>query len=415
MPRALILQLARLGDLIQSLPAITSLHSSFPKLSLDLLCAAPLVPLGRILPGIQGVYPWEGEEWHRLAIRANLEREHFIGAAEQYFDQFSFPEYSVAYNLNNHPRSILAAHLLSTRVVGAGDQGPLSTSLSPWVAYLRQIAQERGTNRIHLADAFCGICGIRPPTDLPTINIKEIKLPGDIEQVVQLGSGMQIGLVLGAGDFERRTPLVVWKNFLEFCTEHVPHSRIFLIGGGGERETSLVLEHSLSDRSRNQVINCCGRTSLPQLAALLHHCQWVVGSDTGPLHLGVLCGAQAIGWYFSRARVHETGPYGEGHWVWQAEEHQRSFIVNQQSDIGIVPERWPIKETVDLLLENDKGAFLEGWSLWRSHRDRLGAYYCENDASPGSYGVREQVWELLGRETIRCETSPLESSEVSVI
>ena len=57
-----------------------------------------------------------------------------------------------------------------------------------------------------------------------------------------------------------------------------------------------------------------GRTTLSQLATTLKRCDWAVGADTGPLHLAAAVGTSAMGFYFSRARVHETGPYGQGHW-----------------------------------------------------------------------------------------------------
>ena len=77
-----------------------------------------------------------------------------------------------------------------------------------------------------------------------------------------------------------------------------------------------------------------GARPLPQLATLLKRCHWAVGADTGPLHLATAVGTQAMGFYFSRARVHETGPYGQGHWVWQADR--------------ALPETWPIRASVNI-------------------------------------------------------------------
>jgi heptosyltransferase I len=54
MARALIVQLARLGDLLQTLPAITAIKGADPALVLDLLCPTSLSPIGRMLPGIAG-------------------------------------------------------------------------------------------------------------------------------------------------------------------------------------------------------------------------------------------------------------------------------------------------------------------------------------------------------------------------
>ena len=413
MSRHLLLQFARLGDLMQSLPVLSSLHAQSPDQPIDLLCAKPLVSLGALFPGVQQVYPWDGEQWRALACLEGSAPGDQVRAAQQYLEGCAFPPYSLAYNLNNHPRSILAAHLLSTQVIGAGQKGPLHPDLPPWVVYLQKIALERGENRIHLADAFCGICGVSPPHCLPTLEADDVMLPRDLEWLVQGGSALQIGVVLGAGDADRRVSTAIWREFIQACTVRVPHSRLLLIGGPGERETSLSLERNLPAQTGNQVINCCGRTNLPQLVSLLNHCQWVVGSDTGPLHLGVMCGAQAIGWYFSRARVHETGPYGEGHWAWQAKGEQQAAGRIGRGDTGVVPQQWPVEESVDLLAGVTSPAIPQGWSLWKSHRDRLGVFFSEEDRSVIPDLTRERVWRRMVEETARDWNVPKRVFEVS--
>ena len=111
MSRALLLQLARLGDLVQSLPVITSLHTEFPEQRLDLLCAAPMVPLGLLFPGIHDVFPWDGEQWHSFSTMSHQSGKRQLVAVGQYLTELGIPDYSLAYNLNNHPRSIFASHL----------------------------------------------------------------------------------------------------------------------------------------------------------------------------------------------------------------------------------------------------------------------------------------------------------------
>jgi len=397
MPRSLIIQLARLGDLIQSLPAISSLHLYFPDQPLDLLCAALLVPLGQLFPGIQRVYPWDGERWHALATTFNSIDIIEIDAAGRYLSDCDFSSYAMAYNLNNHPRSILAAHLLSAHVVGAGDQGPLKTTLPPWVEYLQKVARERGNNRIHLADAFCGLSGVKPPGVVPTIQACDSGLPADLAQIVNDSSLVRIGIVLGAGDIDRRVPLATWRRLIEACVDHLPHCLCVLIGGAGEREAALVLEDQLSPLYLSRILNCVGRTTLPQLAHVFNRCQWVIGSDTGPLHLGVACGARAIGWYFSRARVHETGPYGVGHNVWQ---HRKSVIFKNTEAQGLgrrqeLPCSWPVMETIQLMLEERVGECSSEWDLWTSHRDEWGMFYTNGGKSDDMVLQRKETWERL--------------------
>jgi ADP-heptose:LPS heptosyltransferase len=395
--RSLLLQLARLGDLTQSLPAISSLHSSLPDQPLDLLCAAPLTPFGKLFPGIQEVYPWDGERWHDFAVMDGGHKKRLVNAAEQYMAECAFPRYTVAYNLNNHPRSVVASHLLSERVVGAGDQGPLYPSLPPWVAYLRQMASDRGTNRIHLADAFCGVCGVNPPAVVPTIQATHVDLPSDLAYMVNEGSRDRIGIVLGAGDGDRRVPLAIWRQFIEACIDHFPNVLCMLIGGPGEREASLALEDQLPPTYLSRLFNCVGRTSLPQLAHVFNRCQWVVGSDTGPLHVGVACGARAIGWYFSRARVHETGPYGVGHYVWQYQrgaDPERPDVHNINSRTQL-PCSWPVMETLQLIQGQHGSENSLEWELWRSHRDEWGMFYMNGEQPDSSVLQRKNIWERL--------------------
>ena len=397
MSRALFIQLARLGDLIQVLPAISAVRSALPHQPLDLLCAAPLTSIGRLFSDIQRVYPWEGERWHSLATKDGVETNQGIKVAEQYLSDCDLPRYELAYNLNDHPRSILAAHLLSEQAIGAGDQGPLNPRLPQWVAYLRQVARNRGGNRIHLSDAFCGVCEVSPPTRVPHIQASHVALPLHISQLLNQSSLKRIGIVLGAGDGDRRVPLSAWRQLIEACINHLPDSLCVLIGGGGERDAALALEDQLSSRYLSRLLNCVGRTTLPELAHVLNQCQWVVGSDTGPLHLGTACGARAIGWYFSRARVHETGPYGIGHYVWQYRGIPSDARISGFSNNGHhqVPSKWPILETLQLIQDQHDGKGLLEWELWNSKRDHRGMFYTNGEASEVGFDQRAEIWNQL--------------------
>ncbi len=382
-PRALIVQLARLGDLLQSLPVLSSLRERFPEASFDLLCPAPLVCLAEMFPGIQEAISWNGEDWHVLAKGSNGDLNHTFPQVVEYFSRFPSTPYSVVYNLNNHPRSVLAAHLFSEQVVGAGNQGPLHMCLPPWVAYLRHVANERGSNRIHLADALCGLCGMKPPAMAPTMQAIQIELSSDLASIMHDSSLVRIGIVIGAGDVDRRVPLATWCRVIEACAAHIPNCVCVLIGGAGEREAALALEDQLAPQYLSRLVNCVGRTTLPQLAHVFNRCQWVIGSDTGPLHLAVACGVRTIGWYFSRARVHETGPYGVGHYVWQHLGHGH-------------PDLWPVMETIQLILHHEPvDSCSSEWELWTSHRDEWGMFYSQNGKPDHAIVEREEIWERL--------------------
>ena len=213
-PRTLMIQLARLGDLVQSLPAIASLTARYPHRSLDLLCPAPLADLARLFPRVGHILMWNGAQWHAWA-------ESFVGEfqpswlreVEQYLAGLTTEPYTMAYVLNHHPRAILAGTLLATEVQGPHLRGPLDEELSPWASYLRHVARARGSNRIHLSDAFCGLCGLTPPPTPPRLMPPSQDLPADLRDI-GLPNRQWIAVVVGAGDADRSIPVAVWIEWI---------------------------------------------------------------------------------------------------------------------------------------------------------------------------------------------------------
>src|SRR5687767_9289600 len=65
--RRLLIQLGRLGDLVQSLPAFVSLTTRYPHRPLDLLCPGTLADLARLFPDVGHVLEWNGAQWHAWA------------------------------------------------------------------------------------------------------------------------------------------------------------------------------------------------------------------------------------------------------------------------------------------------------------------------------------------------------------
>lgn len=394
--RALVIQLARLGDLVQSAPAILALKAQAPDRLIDVLCPAPLATLAHWLPGVHAVVPWDGSEWSALARCASLAQ------AEALLRGLVPEPYQTAFNLNNHPRAMYAAHLLGRRVVGPGEAGPLSELLPPWAAYLRQVAQDPGANRVHLADAWCGFCGVRPPGVAPRLAVGPVELPPDLERVT-CSEGLRIAVAVGAGDPDRVIPPRIWAQWITTLAGACADWTVVLIGSAGEHEGALAIQEALSPLVAGRVWDATGRTTLHQLAGLLACCQWVVGADTGPLHLGTAVGARAMGFYFARARVHETGPYGTGHWVWQeeAEEGQGAEGKRQrakgkwQKAEGKGQKSWPLAESIELLLTGSCASVPDGWSLWRTHLDEWGVY-ATGAAEPTDPGPsRARIWRRL--------------------
>jgi ADP-heptose:LPS heptosyltransferase len=378
MPRALVIQLARLGDLLQSLPVMTQLRARHPETTFDLLCPSHLVEVGHLLPGIEKVIEWDGAAWQQRAMAAqqDLRAEH-LEEIEITLMKLVPAQYDCAYVLNQHRRALVAGSLLAREVKGPVVQGPLGEALTPWAAYMRDVAQRRLGQHVHLSDAFCGLCGVFPPGYVVTLDPPVVRLPDDLEPIGKQGAPW-IALIVGAGEAERCVPTEVWRRWITSFLAATPQGRVVLIGT--ERERAAEIQAPLPSSALGRIWDTTGRTSLSQLAAILARCHRVVGSDTGPLHLAAALGRPVIGWYFARARVHETGPYGVHHLVWQIDEMRG--------------DTWPVDETVAAVLEQGHQA-PEGWSVWMSHCDTWGAYYAPVGHAAIPPREREALWHEL--------------------
>lgn len=387
MPRILIIQLARLGDLVQTMPMVAALRIQCPQDTIDLLCPEPLRDLGSLIPGINRVIGWDGAQWHRWAERAEQgiqpEQLHEI---ETQLAAVCPEQYDRAFVLNQHTRAMVAGTLLAKDCTGPLTQGPLSKQLTPWAAYVREVARTRRSNRIHLSDAFCGMCGLVPPGTVSRCLAPPGAQSRHLDRIGH-GTGPWIGLIVGAGDTARVVPVEIWRAWIVQFLKLLPRGRVVLIGQGADGDRAQEIQRTLPPSILGRIWDVTGRTTIHELAQTLSRCHRVIGSDTGPLHLATAVGTPVIGWYFAHARVHETGPYGPDHRVWQA---------HSEDGGPAMPIDWPIEPSLDALL-NKSPRHQSRWSEWSSHIDRWGTYYSEAGQTPAPPREREDLWHELSQ------------------
>ena len=88
--------------------------------------------------------------------------------------------------------------------------------------------------------------------------------------------------------------------------------RSVCIGAPGFRNVA----HVVAAAGGDAVLDATGRTSLQQLAALLHEAQFLLTNDSGPMHLSVAAGTPVVA-LFGPTDPARIGPYGAGHEVVQ--------------------------------------------------------------------------------------------------
>jgi hypothetical protein len=125
--------------------------------------------------------------------------------------------------------------------------------------------------------------------------------------------GPLIAVQAGASQAKRQ-----WSpaRFIEMVTmldkEH--HARVILTGSPRELD---IVNPILQGCGSPNVFSAVGKTSIPQLAALLSKCAVLVTGDTGPMHISVAAGTPVVSMFLASAYGFETGPYSAGNLVLQ--------------------------------------------------------------------------------------------------
>lgn len=118
-------------------------------------------------------------------------------------------------------------------------------------------------------------------------------------------SGPILVLNVGARWLTKRWPP---SKFAELARRAADELGAGLVAVGAPEDRPLV-DALLAAMAPLPCLNLCGRTSLPELAAIAAEADLFLSNDTGPLHLAAATGARVVGIY-TCTDPRRTGPYG---------------------------------------------------------------------------------------------------------
>jgi len=108
----------------------------------------------------------------------------------------------------------------------------------------------------------------------------------------------------GARWATKRWPADRFAALLDALAVRWPDHRLTLLGSADERP----LAESIAARAKTKPDILAGRTTLPELTALMRRARLMISNDTGPLHLAVAVGTPTVS-MFGPTDPRRTGPY----------------------------------------------------------------------------------------------------------
>jgi heptosyltransferase-2 len=116
----------------------------------------------------------------------------------------------------------------------------------------------------------------------------------------------------GSGNSSLNLPA---KRFAEVADGLADKMNAKIVFTGSDKEKNLI--DIIKKKMKYESFNLAGRTSIPQLVAVLQRCDVLISGSTGPMHLAAALGTPTVAIFspvFSAGPI-RWGPYGEGHQV----------------------------------------------------------------------------------------------------
>lgn len=309
MTRYLVVQLARFGDLVQTKRLLRTLcargevHLCVDNGLRDL--AALLYPQAIVhsLPAHArpGAAVWEDA---RSAVRR--------------LASFAF---DAVYNCNHAGMNRALARLFPPEIVrGYAMLGPQAIH-SPWVRMAFRWTRRRAESALNLVDFWAFF-------DSEPCPPQEVNPPAR-------GQGGGIGVALAGRESRRSLPPEILGQCVHTAFEAMGGPPVYFLGSAAERPLGRRLLRCLPGNTLSRVRDLSGKTSWTDLADALAGLDVLLAPDTGVMHLAAHLGTPVQAFFLSSAWCHETGPYGEGHTVWQSTYECAPCLESAPCGVGV--------------------------------------------------------------------------------
>ncbi len=309
MARTLVIQLGRLGDVIQTTPLLADLDATGDEVDVLVLRSAhePLIgfsAVANIITIPDSLKPLDD------AIAYGFPNGKIPTEAHELLADLQLTRYDRIINASHAPLGCWLGGAIPCNNPCARYGGVIRDRECLYLglanSYRVALLQFRERNLFNVVDLLRASHGAAPPTQQPRLYANR-----SADLSFALPAGHKVALNPGASEAPRCWPA---ENFA-LLAEALSAAGItpILVGAPSDRE----LCEKIQSAARVPITNLAGRTTIPEMATLLAGCELLISADTGAAHLAAAVGTTVIGLYGATAWFAETAPYGDNHIILQ--------------------------------------------------------------------------------------------------
>jgi ADP-heptose:LPS heptosyltransferase len=302
--RILVIQLYRLGDVLQTTPVLQALKKKYGHVTIDFVVDETCAFVVRDNPYISRLFVLP-----RKSARLAGGKDFLTGFREiaAFFGELKGTKYDLAINYNFDAVGGILLKLCDAAekrglLYESGRLEPLDT----WTKYLFAIVEARKYSRINISDVFKFIAGC-----------------GGIASSLYLKSGLNSGVTKTRFlNFERQAPVVAVQGFgskmfkslspgknEELIRILIKDHNVVLLGAKGEED------HLAHMKDSGVFRNMTAKTSLEELVSIIKNSDLLVSPDTFAVHAAAALGTKVVAYFLAGVTPYETAPYAEGPWI----------------------------------------------------------------------------------------------------
>jgi len=413
--QVLILNVTRMGDLVQMGTLLSRLQEEWPGAAVDVVVDRRFAPVASLLPGLRDVIAYD---FHALIDDSRAAVKSVTALYRDLADwvrPMAERRYDRIINLTfNRPSALLASYIGAPDIRGARSAWDGETVIeNSWMAYFTDMHHFRAMNRFNLVDVYA-LGGSGPGSYAP---LSVSVTPGATEWARRLltastGAPQEwIAVQAGASDVMKAwRPEHFGRTLAQVSTQW--QGGIVLIGTPAEQDTIAQVMRVYRDAGGHRpLLNAAGKTTLEQLVGVLAECRLLLTNDTGPMHLAVGTQIPVIDLSVGHVDFRETGPYGTGHWVVQPELECAPCGFDQVCAHQSCKDRLPVSMVASLILHVlGRGACplsAPGYRLYQSvvDEDQLGHYRGVGSSESSDLDWYSRYWRRYWYEALTHTTS----------
>lgn len=312
--RILIVQTARMGDTLQTSPLIRMVRNKYPDAHITVMVRG----MGKIIcerhPDVNDIIVYNEDDMY-LDMRSR-DSDRLLKAyqsADAIARELRSRNFDLAYNATHSVSSAMLLRLAGIgKVIGAdfGAQGEFVLR-GDWVNYFFTSVISRDYNDLNL----CDISRNFEPDATPCRELIFQLTDSDRNFAAALWNELGIRdddfvacMQLGASEVNKRWSEERFAELAQLLRER-RNARILLLGVNEEATLGARFE-SLAPGIAKHLF---GKTSVPQVSAVLERANVLVTNDTGTMHLAAAVRCPIVLVSVGHVHYRETGPFGEGH------------------------------------------------------------------------------------------------------